>query len=224
MEEVRPTRSELLARREQIKTAEEGMKLLKLKRDAFIAEFMKVVQNAMRQSAAVASALRNARYDLEIAQTVDGTTQTHSVALAANSETYVDIGSSTIMGVTVPQVEPVSSVRKNAFTYGYSPTGVSLRIDDAAKGFSDAVVAIIAYAEAEETIRRLGEEISKINRRVNALEQIRIPELKAQVAYITATLDERSREDLFRLKKVKKNIERNKAKAAAAAAAAAAAR
>jgi V/A-type H+-transporting ATPase subunit D len=45
---------------------------------------------------------------------------------------------------------------------------------------------------------------------VNALEQIMIPELKKQAKYIENTIDEREREDLFRLKKVKKIIERNK--------------
>jgi V/A-type H+-transporting ATPase subunit D len=46
---------------------------------------------------------------------------------------------------------------------------------------------------------------------VNALEQITVPALREQVAYIRQTLDERAREDLFRLKKVKKKIERKKA-------------
>jgi V/A-type H+-transporting ATPase subunit D len=50
-------------------------------------------------------------------------------------------------------------------------------------------------------------------RRVNALEQVLIPDLKKQAKYIENTIDEREREDLFRLKKVKKIIERKKKKA-----------
>ncbi len=38
-------------------------------------------------------------------------------------------------------------------------------------------------------------------RRVNALEQVLIPELKRQAKYIEITIDERDREDLYRLKK-----------------------
>ncbi|HUW85945.1 MAG TPA: V-type ATP synthase subunit D [Methanoregula sp.] len=37
-----------------------------------------------------------------------------------------------------------------------------------------------------------------------------IPELKKQLKYIKNAIDEREREDLFRLKKVKKIIERKK--------------
>jgi vacuolar-type H+-ATPase subunit D/Vma8 len=40
-----------------------------------------------------------------------------------------------------------------------------------------------------------------------------VPQLREQVAYIRQTLDERAREDLFRLKKVKKKIESREAAA-----------
>ena len=43
MEEVRPTRSELLERRAQIGLAVQGMDLLKQKRDALLIEFMSVI-------------------------------------------------------------------------------------------------------------------------------------------------------------------------------------
>lgn len=213
MEEVRPTRSELLARREQISVATQGMELLKSKRDALLAEFMKLVDQTAQHSSELAAALRKAQYGLEVAQATGGEAAVHSVALASTGETLVDIDGRMIMGVMVPDIKQVPSVRKSAFTRGYSPTGVSLRIDDAAQGFEEAVDAILTYAGTEVALRRLGEEISKTNRRVNALEQIRIPELQEQVGYISQTLDERTREELFRLKKVKKNIERRKSMA-----------
>jgi V/A-type H+-transporting ATPase subunit D len=49
-------------------------------------------------------------------------------------------------------------------------------------------------------------------RRVNALEQIMIPELKRQAKFIKNAIEEREREDLFRLKKVKSILERKKKK------------
>jgi V/A-type H+-transporting ATPase subunit D len=45
-------------------------------------------------------------------------------------------------------------------------------------------------------------------RRVNALEQVLIPELNRQARYIKLSIEEREREDLFRLKKVKKLLQR----------------
>jgi V/A-type H+-transporting ATPase subunit D len=65
---------------------------------------------------------------------------------------------------------------------------------------------MIESADIETRLRRLGEELQKTNRRVNALENTVIPELEEQVKFIFSSLDERAREDHFRLKKVKKKI------------------
>jgi V/A-type H+-transporting ATPase subunit D len=61
-------------------------------------------------------------------------------------------------------------------------------------------------------MRRLGAEIQMNRRRVNALEQILIPELQSQAKYIKNAIEEREREDLFRLKKVKSILEKKKKK------------
>ncbi|MDD1723820.1 MAG: V-type ATP synthase subunit D, partial [Methanospirillum sp.] len=78
--------------------------------------------------------------------------------------------------------------------------------------YESAIDIIIRLAETETTLRRLGDEIQMNRRRVNALDQIVIPELKEQAKYIRFTIEEREREDIFRLKKVKKLIERKKKK------------
>ncbi len=53
-------------------------------------------------------------------------------------------------------------------------------------------------------MHRLAEEIRKTTRRVNAVEQRLLPELREQVHYIRGVLDQREREDIFRLKRLKK--------------------
>jgi V/A-type H+-transporting ATPase subunit D len=59
----------------------------------------------------------------------------------------------------------------------------------------------------EGTIERLAIEIEKTKRRVNALEHIFIPRLKATEKYIEMQLQEREREDFFRRKRIKAIIE-----------------
>jgi V/A-type H+-transporting ATPase subunit D len=56
-------------------------------------------------------------------------------------------------------------------------------------------------------LRRIGEEIKKTSRRVNALEQIVVPGISDQIKFITDTLDQRSLEEVNTLKKIKKKIE-----------------
>jgi len=211
MEEVRPTRSELLERRAQIGLAVQGMDLLKQKRDALLIEFMSVMDETLRLSGSLQKAVSEAQYSLAVAKSVDGNVSVRSVAMATKGEVTIDMTGTKIMGVSVPVVTKGKSPKRSSFTRGYSITGVSSRIDETADRFENILDVIIEYADIETRLKRLGEEIQKTNRRVNALEQITVPGLKEQVAYIRQTLDERAREDLFRLKKVKKKIERKKA-------------
>lgn len=211
MEEVRPTRSELLERRGQIKLAEQGMDLLKQKRDALLIEFMGVMDETLRLSEALQKAVSDAQYSLAVAKAVDGTVALRSAGMATKGNVVVEMSGTRIMGVPVPVVTKGESPIRSSFTRGYSVTGISSRVDETADRFERILDVIIEYADIETRLKRLGDEIQKTNRRVNALEQVTIPQLREQVTYIRQTLDERAREDLFRLKKVKKKIERAKA-------------
>ncbi len=211
MEEVRPTRSELLERKQQITLAEQGMDLLKQKRDALLIEFMSVMDETLRLSSDLQRTTNEAQYSLAIAKAVDGTVSVRSAAFATRGEITIDMTGTKIMGISVPVVTKGESPLRTSFTRGYAITGVTSRIDETADKFERILDVIIEYADIETRLKRLGEEIQKTNRRVNALEQITVPSLREQVAYIRQALDERAREDLFRLKKVKKKIEAKKA-------------
>ena len=211
MEEVRPTRAELLERRSQIMLAQQGMDLLKQKRDALLIEFMSVMDETLRLSGSLQKNVSEAQYALAVAKAVDGTVALRSAGFATKGEIVVDMSGTRIMGVSVPVVTKGESPIRSSFTRGYAVTGVSSRVDETADKFERILDVIIEYAGIETRLKRLGEEINKTNRRVNALEQITIPALRDQVTYIRQTLDERAREDLFRLKKVKRKIEKKKA-------------
>ncbi len=211
MEEVRPTRAELLERKQQITLAQQGMDLLKQKRDALLIEFMSVMDETLRLSESLQKNVADAQYSLAVAKAVDGPVALRSAALATKGEVSVEMAGTKIMGVAVPVVTKGESPIRSSFTRGYAVTGVSSRVDETAEKFEKILDVIIEYADIETRLKRLGEEINKTNRRVNALEQVTIPALHEQVSYISQTLDERAREDLFRLKKVKKKIEKKKA-------------
>ena len=187
------------------------MDLLKQKRDALLIEFMGVMDETLRLSESLQKSVSEAQYSLAVAKAVDGTVALRSAGMATHGEIVVDMTGTKIMGVSVPVVTKGESPIRSSFTRGYAVTGISSRVDETADKFERILDVIIEYADIETRLKRLGEEIQKTNRRVNALEQITVPQLREQVTYIRQTLDERAREDLFRLKKVKKKIERKKA-------------
>jgi hypothetical protein len=65
------------------------------------------------------------------------------------------------------------------------------------------------------TVWRLAGELRKTQRRVNALQHIFIPNYEATVAFIVSSLEEREREEIFRLKWLKTKLNKQaEAKAA----------
>jgi V/A-type H+-transporting ATPase subunit D len=209
MEQVNPTRMELIKKNAQIKLAEQGRDLLREKMDALIQEFFNIMESVSKSRVELESVANTAQRSLLTALAVDDSVTLKSASFATRKGLFIDIKGKNIMGVPVPVLEK-KRVSKSVLERGYSIIGVSGRIDEAAEKFEMELDLIIVLAETETSLKRLGGEIQITRRRVNALEQIMIPELKKQAKYIKNAIDEREREDLFRLKKVKKIIERKK--------------
>lgn len=209
MEQVKPTRMELMKKKAQIKLAEQGRDLLREKMDALIQEFFKILTTVSNSREELEQVSLSADFALLIAQAVDDPLTLKSASFATRKAITVDISGKNIMGVPVPIIEK-KRVSKSMLERGYGIISTSGRIDETAERFEAELDLLIELAETETAMRRLGAEIQMNRRRVNALEQILIPELKIQAKYIKNAIEEREREDLFRLKKVKTIIERKK--------------
>ncbi len=212
MEQVRPTRMELLRLKAQIKLAEQGRDLLQQKMDALIQEFFKILSTVSESRDELEQVSQAADLSLQLAEAIDDPVALRSASFATRRSITIDIGTKNVMGVLVPVIER-KSVSKTMLERGYGVVTTSARIDETAEKYEQELDLLIKLAEIETTIRRLGAEIQLNRRRVNALEQILIPELKSEAKYIENTIEEREQEDLFRLKKVKNIIERKKRKA-----------
>lgn len=209
MEEIHITRMELLEKKKQIQLAEQGADLLKRKRDALLIEFMSVMDIALQTTEELQKAAREATYAISIARAVDGTIALKAAGLAVEKKPFVDITGSYVMGIPIPEIKKVS-VRRSVLGREWSMLGVSSRIDETAEKMENEVDIIVEVAGVETKLKRLASEIQKTRRRVNALDYIVVPRLKDQVKFISQSLEERAREDIFRLKKVKKSLEKKK--------------
>jgi V/A-type H+/Na+-transporting ATPase subunit D len=209
MEQVKPTRMELMKIKAQIRLAEQGRDLLRKKMDALIQEFFRILSTVSESRDELERVSQASDQALLIALATDDSVTLKSAALATRRSITVDISGKNIMGVPVPVIEK-KRVSKSMLERGYGIIATSARIDETAERYEAEIDLLIKLAETETAMRRLGSEIQMNRRRVNALDQILIPELKDQVKYIKNAIDEREREDLFRLKKVKHILERKK--------------
>jgi V/A-type H+-transporting ATPase subunit D len=208
-EKISPTRLELLATKAQMTLAQQGRDLLKEKRKAMMQEFMGAAGDLLEKGAELERSAAVARRALALAEALDGEQSVRSASFAARGEASINIESSYVMGVEVPKFERKDFAR-SLKQRGYSLLGTSARIDEVARRFEEQLNIIVEVAAHEATLRRLASEIQRTSRRVNALENVTLPRLLAQCRSIQMNLEEREREDFFRLIRVKQKIYRRK--------------
>src|SRR5437879_12810187 len=178
--EYKPTRSQLLQLRRTRRIAERGHRLLKLKRDALIVEFFRVLERAKTLRSHLADKYRVAEQRIAIARAIEGSIGVRSAALASKEVPTLQLKTKNVMGIIVPKID-AKSVRKKLEERGYGIVTTSARIDEAAEAYEALVEDIVGAAEIETTMRRLVEELGKVKRRGDAAESRRVPEDRKSV-------------------------------------------
>ena len=200
-QDVKPTRSELLKLKNQIKLAKSGHSLLKKKRDGLILEFFEILKKAKSLREELVSEYKIALQKINIARALEGDLKVKSIAMAIHNIPDIKLATKNIMGVKVPKIE-AAEIKKAFMKRGYGVYNSSA-IDEAASHYEKVVEKIILAAEVETSMRKLLNEIEKTKRRVNGLEFVVIPNLNRQKAFITLRLEEMERENTFRMKRIK---------------------
>lgn len=202
MSEISPTRMNLLLKKKQVEVAKSGAELLKNKKDALLNEFMKLLPEILKKRRELEESAARAMRTLFLTLGVDGVEEVRSASFSAKKEYFVKVLERKLWGVKFPEIIS-SDGRKSIVLRGYSPLAITSRIDETADDFEKLLDDIVKGMPLEIKMKRIGEEIKKTTRRVNALEQKIIPEIKEQISYIRRVLEDREREDKFRLKRLK---------------------
>ncbi|MGQ0551543.1 MAG: V-type ATP synthase subunit D [Armatimonadota bacterium] len=209
-EVISPTRMNLLQRRKQREIADQGVDLLKRKRDALVADFFKIVRESLAARERLAAASREAYVMLTLAKALEGREALEAAALPAARDIMLAIDIRNLWGTKIPEVT-IADVRRPLLERGQNPVATSARTIESTSNFEEMIGAILAVAATEIKLRKIGEEIKKTTRRVNALEQVVIPRLRSEIRFIASVLEQRAREDVFRLKRIKKKLEAKEA-------------
>jgi V/A-type H+-transporting ATPase subunit D len=207
MNATSPTRMNLLTRRGQYALAARGVNLLQKKRDALVLEFFTLVHETLEARRQLNAAGREAHMALILAKSFDSPKAVEDLSLSMPGLSNVRVEVENIWGTRVPDLSavwPQGAVVSPLFVGGQTLA--------AQAAFRRLGRALLLVANTESRMRRIGEEIKKTARRVNALELAVIPGLRSQIRYIRQVLDQQEQEDIFRLKRVKRKIEAQSAR------------
>lgn len=201
---IAPTRSNLIRVKKDLRFAREGYEILDRKREALTSELVRVAKEADAVQKEVWALLETAYSAAGKARLVMGSDHVEWAALAVNKTVDVHLRLRGIMGVAIPQIEAHGEPPELL----YSPGDTAAVLDEASTAFRDVLLRIPQLAMLTTTVWRLANELRKTQRRVNALQHIFIPAYEATVAFIVSSLEEREREETFRLKWLKTKMAR----------------
>lgn len=200
IQNIAPTKSNLLRTKDNLNLSRTGYNLIDKKRTVLIKEMMQQIEKAKEIQSDVKELFEKAYNVLQEANITMGVRQVQDIALSIDKAEHFDITYKSIMGLDVPTVK----YEKPTLRPHYSMYMTGEAIDEAIMIFQKIKRLTYRLAETENTVYKLSIEIKKNQKRANALEKMQIPNLEETVKYISESLEEKEREDFYRLKKIKK--------------------
>lgn len=202
---VNPTRMEMTRLKKLHKTATRGHKLLKDKLDELMKQFLEVVKENKRLREEAETALEKAYKSFIIARAVMSNEYLGEALMMPKQSVSVDVSQKNVMSVNVP-IFDFKTVGNEREIYPYGLAFTSGELDSATEAFASAMEPLLKLAESEKTAQLMAQEIEKTRRRVNALENVMIPNYEETIKYISMKLEENDRASTTRLMKVKDMI------------------
>jgi V/A-type H+/Na+-transporting ATPase subunit D len=200
---IPPTRSNLIRMKQDLQFARQGYEILDRKREVLTTELIRVAHDAEVLQKEVWQLLVGAYSALERAQLTMGSEHVEWAALAASKTVDIHLRFRGVMGVPVPQIEARGEPQEMLYSLG----DTNAALDEASAAFREVLIRIPQLSELVTSVWRLAGELRKTQRRVNALQYIFIPQYEETVGFIVSTLEEREREETFRLKLLKQRAE-----------------
>ena len=196
---VNPTRMELLRLRDRLILAERGHKLLKEKLEGLMRNFLDVANQFIK---------KRSDFDKESSNLIkryyiftSAYSQEELKSLFSGSSFTINLSSKEISIMNVHY--PVFSLKAEGQAFSYPYLFTETPLDRVFIDFRRLLDKMVELASIQQELFLISLEISKVRRRVNALEYVMIPNLIETVKYITDKLEELERENIVRLLKVK---------------------
>ncbi|AAO36802.1 V-type ATP synthase subunit D [Clostridium tetani] len=200
MENIAPTKANLISAQNSLEFSQKGFELLDKKRNVLIRELMSYVDLSKELQEKINVTFKEAYEALKNANITMGIREVEDIASTIPEATDYEVIFKSVMGVEVPVIK----FEEKDIVPRYSFYKTNSAMDIAYVKFNEIKYLIYTLAQVENAVYKLAIEVKKTQKRANALENIQIPKFKATIKDISSVLEEKEREDFFRLKVVKK--------------------
>ena len=197
---IAPTKSNLLAMKEQLAVSTNGYELLEEKREILVRELMHLVEKVKLLEKQMDKAVNQAYPAFKRMLMVDGADQIQRLSHGIHYDFHMNEKKVTIGGMGFSSID-VELPQQELF---YSFNGTDANTDETVSNFFDLLSILTQMASIRTIVWRLADEVKKTQRRVNALDKMIIPQTTETKTYIESVLEERERENVFVLKALKK--------------------
>lgn len=198
---IHPTRTNLLLLKEKSRSVQNSNGILKARRQALIRELLAATAPFLSSRDSVQAAYGHAVRELALSLAIEGDDMLDSIAAVAERDLGVEVSERSVMGLRYREVSVRESPLRQADERGYDYRTTTNRLEDALHHFEQILQAMLEIAAYESKLKRLGQEVVRVTRRIRVLEERILPELQHQVKTIAQFLGERERESSFRLKR-----------------------
>ena len=206
--EIIYTKTSLMAAQNSLELSKKGYELLDKKRNVLIMTIMSFIEKAEEIQEKVAVVFGDAYEALQTANITMGISNIEQIAQSIPEASGFEVLDKSIMGVEIPEIRH----QKEELIHYYSFYHTNTALDVAMQKFHEVKLLLYELSEIEDSVYKLAMEVKRTQKRTNALQNIQIPKYEEIVGKILEVLEEREREDFFRLKVVKKKGEKRAAK------------
>jgi len=200
---IHPTRTNLLLLKEKTRSVTGSVGILKARRLALIREFLATSAPFLRSREEIKATYARALAEIHLALGHEGEEFVASLEPVTGRDLGVEIAEGSDLGLSYREVRMGQSPVRSASQRGYDCHHTTPHLEEAIGHFEAVLAEMLEIAAFESKLKRIGEEIMRISRRIRVLEERILPRLRREMRKIAQYIGERERESFYRLKRFK---------------------
>ena len=191
------SKSELLRQKKELEAVKEVDKILTTKKDVILQKISEVGPEVTHSLSKLLKKLDEAYEAYSILISEHSQAEVDSLAELMQGKLEVKVNKERFMDVIYSRPEVIKSVKPIPATWAQQ---------NFYEKAEELIEALISAAWLKSFVLKLIKDLRDTDRLINALEKVVIPETEKRIAVLSLTLEERDREELNRIKKVRDKL------------------